>query len=187
MGESSKGGCLATPGSSPAVFFLRAAEDPPNRIQYGLSRKHVFEACPLHWGQRLQVTILTPISSCHATRTLKRRSKKPFVYDDLIAEGMSLGYAVVECAGNQCSYKPSPEQYNPLYSANHGATAYSLLVRENGVGKRIARLYSESSLERRSGPPWRAGVYDGNTPGFPPETRLGLRQTIGSGIKFQQE
>jgi voltage-dependent potassium channel beta subunit len=156
---------------SSKVFF-GAAEEPQKPNQYGLSRKHVFEACHAAL-RRLQVDYLD-LFFCHRPDPETPIEETVRVMSDLIAQGKVLYWGTSEWSAQEIMQAFTvARQYN-LLPPSMEQPQYSLLVRER-VEKEYARLYSEIGLGTTIWSPLASGVLTGKyNDGIPKETRLGL-------------
>ena len=156
---------------SSKVFF-GAAEHPQKPNQYGLSRKHVFEACHAAL-RRLQVDYLD-LYFCHRPDPETPIEETVRVMSDLIAQGKVLYWGTSEWSAQEIMQAYTvARQYN-LVPPTMEQPQYSLLVRER-VEKEYARLYSEIGLGTTIWSPLASGILTGKyNDGVPKETRLGI-------------
>jgi voltage-dependent potassium channel beta subunit len=156
---------------SSKVFF-GAAEEPQKPNQYGLSRKHVFEACHAAL-RRLRVDYLD-LFFCHRPDPETPIEETVRVMSDLIAQGKVLYWGTSEWSAQEIMQAVTiARQYN-LVPPTMEQPQYSLLVRER-VEKEYARLYSEIGLGTTIWSPLASGLLTGKyNDGIPKETRLGL-------------
>jgi voltage-dependent potassium channel beta subunit len=156
---------------SSKVFF-GAAEDPQKPNQYGLSRKHVFEACHAAL-RRLRVDYLD-LFFCHRPDPETPIEETVRVMSDLIAQGKVLYWGTSEWSAQEIMQAVAiARQYN-LAPPTMEQPQYSLLVRER-VEKEYARLYSEIGLGTTIWSPLASGLLTGKyNDGIPKETRLGF-------------
>src|ERR1700738_1508416 len=158
---------------SSKVFF-GSAKQPQKPNQYGLSRKHVFEACHAAM-RRLQVDYLD-LFFCHRPDAETPIEETVRVMSDLIAQGKILYWGPSPRRGSAQEIIKAyavARQYN-LVPPTMEQPQYSLLVRER-VEKEYARLYSEIGLGTTIWSPLASGVLTGKyNDGIPKETRLGL-------------
>jgi voltage-dependent potassium channel beta subunit len=154
---------------SSKVFF-GAAEQPQKPNQYGLSRKHVFEACHAAM-RRLQVDYLD-LFFCHRPDPETPIEETVRVMSDLIAQGKVLYWGTSEWSAQEIMQAYGvARQYN-LVPPTMEQPQYSLLVRER-VEKEYARLYSETGLGTTIWSPLASGLLTGKyNEGIPNETRL---------------
>jgi voltage-dependent potassium channel beta subunit len=156
---------------SSKVFF-GAAEEPQKPNQYGLSRKHVFEACHAAL-RRLRVDYLD-LFFCHRPDPDTPIEETVRVMSDLIAQGKVLYWGTSEWSAQEIMQAVTiARQYN-LVPPTMEQPQYSLLVRER-VEKEYARLYSEIGLGTTIWSPLASGLLTGKyNDGIPKETRLGF-------------
>jgi voltage-dependent potassium channel beta subunit len=156
---------------SSKVFF-GAAEEPQKPNQYGLSRKHVFEACHAAL-RRLRVDYLD-LFFCHRPDPETPIEETVRVMSDLIAQGKVLYWGTSEWSAQEIMQAVTiAKQYN-LVPPTMEQPQYSLLVRER-VEKEYARLYSEIGLGTTIWSPLASGLLTGKyNDGIPKETRLGF-------------
>jgi voltage-dependent potassium channel beta subunit len=156
---------------SSKVFF-GAAEEPHKPNQYGLSRKHVFEACHAAL-RRFQVDYLD-LFFCHRPDPETPIEETVRVMSDLIAQGKVLYWGTSEWSAQEIMQAYAvARQYN-LVPPTMEQPQYSLLVRER-VEKEYARLYSEIGLGTTIWSPLASGLLTGKyNDGIPKETRLGF-------------
>jgi voltage-dependent potassium channel beta subunit len=156
---------------SSKVFF-GAAEEPQKPNQYGLSRKHVFEACHAAL-RRLRVDYLD-LFFCHRPDPETPIEETVRVMSDLIAQGKVLYWGTSEWSAQEIMQAVTiARQYN-LAPPTMEQPQYSLLVRER-VEKEYARLYSEIGLGTTIWSPLASGLLTGKyNDGIPKETRLGF-------------
>ena len=156
---------------SSKVFF-GAAEEPQKPNQYGLSRKHVFEACHAAL-RRLRVDYLD-LFFCHRPDPETPIEETVRVMSDLIAQGKVLYWGTSEWSAQEIMQAVTiARQYN-LVPPTMEQPQYSLLVRER-VEKEYARLYSEIGLGTTIWSPLASGLLTGKyNDGIPKETRLGF-------------
>ena len=154
---------------SSKVFF-GAAEEPQKPNQYGLSRKHVFEACYAAM-RRLQVDYLD-LFFCHRPDAESPIEETVRVMSDLIAQGKVLYWGTSEWSAQEIMQAYAvAKQYN-LVPPTMEQPQYSLLVRER-VEKEYARLYSEIGLGTTIWSPLASGLLTGKyNDGIPKETRF---------------
>jgi voltage-dependent potassium channel beta subunit len=156
---------------SSKVFF-GAAEEPKKPNQYGLSRKHVFEACHAAL-RRLRVDYLD-LFFCHRPDPETPIEETVRVMSDLIAQGKVLYWGTSEWSAQEIMQAVTiARQYN-LVPPTMEQPQYSLLVRER-VEKEYARLYAEIGLGTTIWSPLASGLLTGKyNDGIPKETRLGF-------------
>ena len=156
---------------SSKVFF-GAAEEPQKPNQYGLSRKHVFEACHAAL-RRLRVDYLD-LFFCHRPDPETPIEETVRVMSDLISQGKVLYWGTSEWSAQEIMQAVTiARQYN-LVPPTMEQPQYSLLVRER-VEKEYARLYSEIGLGTTIWSPLASGLLTGKyNDGIPKETRLGF-------------
>ena len=156
---------------SSKVFF-GAAEEPQKPNQYGLSRKHVFEAC--HAALRRLRGDYLDLFFCHRPDPETPIEETVRVMSDLIAQGKVLYWGTSEWSAQEIMQAVTiARQYN-LVPPTMEQPQYSLLVRER-VEKEYARLYSEIGLGTTIWSPLASGLLTGKyNDGIPKETRLGL-------------
>jgi voltage-dependent potassium channel beta subunit len=154
---------------SSKVFF-GAAEEPKKPNQYGLSRKHIFEACHAAL-RRLQVDYLD-LFFCHRPDPETPIEETVRVMSDLIAQGKVLYWGTSEWSAQEIMQAVTvARQYN-LVPPTMEQPQYSLLVRDR-VEKEYARLYSEIGLGTTIWSPLASGLLTGKyNNGIPKETRL---------------
>jgi len=158
---------------SSKVFF-GAAEEPQRPNQYGLSRKHVFEACHAAM-RRLQVDYLD-LFFCHRPDSETPIEETVRAMSDLIAQGKVLYWGTSEWSAQEIMQAYAvARQYN-LVPPTMEQPQYSLLVRER-VEKEYARLYSEIGLGTTIWSPLASGLLTGKyNDGIPKEARLGFEE-----------
>jgi voltage-dependent potassium channel beta subunit len=156
---------------SSKVFF-GAAEEPQKPNQYGLSRKHVFEACHAAM-RRLRVDYLD-LFFCHRPDPETPIEETVRVMSDLIAQGKVLYWGTSEWSAQEIMQAVTiARQYN-LVPPTMEQPQYSLLVRER-VEKEYARLYTQIGLGTTIWSPLASGLLTGKyNDGIPKETRLGF-------------
>ena len=156
---------------SSKVFF-GAAEEPQKPNQYGLSRKHVFEACHAAL-RRLRVDYLD-LFFCHRPDPETPIEETVRVMSDLIAQGKVLYWGTSEWSAQEIMQAVTiAKQYN-LVPPTMEQPQYSLLVRER-VEKEYARLYTQIGLGTTIWSPLASGLLTGKyNDGIPKETRLGF-------------
>jgi voltage-dependent potassium channel beta subunit len=156
---------------SSKVFF-GAAEEPQKPNQYGLSRKHVFEACHAAM-RRLRVDYLD-LFFCHRPDPETPIEETVRVMSDLIAHGKVLYWGTSEWSAQEIMQAVTiSRQYN-LVPPTMEQPQYSLLVRER-VEKEYARLYTQIGLGTTIWSPLASGLLTGKyNDGIPKETRLGF-------------
>jgi voltage-dependent potassium channel beta subunit len=154
---------------SSKVFF-GAAEEPQKPNQYGLSRKHVFEAC--HDAmRRLQVDYLD-LFFCHRPDPETPIEETVSVMSDLIAQGKVLYWGTSEWSVQEIMQAYTVARQYGLVPPTMEQPQYSLLVRER-VEKEYARLYSEIGLGTTIWSPLASGLLTGkHNDGISKETRL---------------
>src|SRR6202045_3173070 len=152
--------------------FFGSAKQPQKPNQYGLSRKHVFEACHAAL-RRLQVDYLD-LFFCHRPDPETPIEETVRVMSDLIAQGKVLYWGTSEWSAQEIMQAYAvARQYN-LVPPTMEQPQYSLLVRER-VEKEYARLYSEIGLGTTIWSPLASGLLTGKyNDGIPKETRLGF-------------
>jgi voltage-dependent potassium channel beta subunit len=157
---------------SSKVFF-GAAEHPQKPNQYGLSRKHIFEACHAAL-RRLQVEYLD-LFFCHRPDPETPIEETVRIMSDLIAQGKVLYWGTSEWSSQEIMQAYTvARQYN-LAPPTMEQPQYSLLVRDR-VEKEYTRLYSEIGLGTTIWSPLASGLLTGKyNDGVPSETRLGLQ------------
>ncbi len=156
---------------SSKVFF-GAAEEPQKPNQYGLSRKHVFEACHAAL-RRLQVDYLD-FYFCHRPDPETPIEETVRIMSDLVAQGKVLYWGTSEWSAQEIMQSYSvARQYN-LVPPTIEQPQYSLLVRER-VEKEYARLYLEIGLGTTIWSPLASGLLTGKyNDGIPKGARLGI-------------
>jgi voltage-dependent potassium channel beta subunit len=156
---------------SSKVFF-GAAEEPQKPNQYGLSRKHVFEACHAAL-RRLRVDYLD-LFFCHRPDPETPIEETVRVMSDLIAQGKVLYWGTSEWSAQEIMQAYSVARQYKLVPPAMEQPQYSLLARER-VEKEYARLYSEIGLGTTIWSPLASGLLTGKyNEGIPKETRLGI-------------
>lgn len=156
---------------SSKVFF-GAAEEPQKPNQYGLSRKHVFEACHAAL-RRLQVEYLD-LFFCHRPDPETPIEETVRVMSDLIAQGKVLYWGTSEWSAQEIMQAFMIARAQNLVPPTMEQPQYSMLVRER-VEKEYARLYSEIGLGTTIWSPLASGLLTGKyNDGVPKETRLGI-------------
>jgi len=156
---------------SSKVFF-GAAEEPQKPNQYGLSRKHVFEACHAAL-RRLQVDYLD-LFFCHRPDPETPIEETVRVMSDLIAQGKVLYWGTSEWSAQEIMQAFMIARAEKLIPPTMEQPQYSMLVRER-VEKEYARLYAEIGLGTTIWSPLASGLLTGKyNDGVPKETRLGI-------------
>jgi voltage-dependent potassium channel beta subunit len=156
---------------SSKVFF-GAAEEPQKPNQYGLSRKHVFEACHAAM-RRLRVDYLD-LFFCHRPDPETPIEETVRVMSDLIAQGKVLYWGTSEWSAQEIMQAVTIARQYHLVPPTMEQPQYSLLVRDR-VEKEYARLYSEIGLGTTIWSPLASGLLTGKyNNGIPKETRLGF-------------
>lgn len=156
---------------SSKVFF-GAAEEPQKPNQYGLSRKHVSEACHAAL-RRLQVDYLD-FYFCHRPDPETPIEETVRIMSDLVTQGEVLYWGTSEWSAQEImeAYAVA-RQYN-LVPPTMEQPQYSLLVRDR-VEKEYARLYSEIGLGTTIWSPLASGLLTGKyNDGIPESSRLGF-------------
>ncbi len=154
---------------SSKVFF-GAAEQPQKPNQYGLSRKHVFEACHAAL-RRLQVDYLD-FYFCHRPDPETPIEETVRVMSDLIAQGKVLYWGTSEWSAQEIMQAYTAARQYDLVPPTMEQPQYSLLVRER-VEKEYARLYSEIGLGTTIWSPLASGLLTGKyNDGIPESSRL---------------
>lgn len=158
---------------SSKVFF-GAAPEPQKPNQYGLSRKHVYEAC--HDAlRRLQVEYLD-FFFCHRPDSETPIEETVRVMSDLIAQGKVLYWGTSEWSALEIMQAYTVAIRFNLVPPTMEQPQYSLLVRER-VEKEYARLYTEIGLGTTVWSPLASGLLTGKYDrGIPKETRLALEE-----------
>ncbi len=158
---------------SSKVFF-GAAPEPQKPNQYGLSRKHVYEAC--HDAlRRLQVDYLD-FYFCHRPDAETPIEETVRVMNDLIAQGKVLYWGTSEWSAADIMQAYTVARQLNLVPPTMEQPQYSLLVRER-VEKEYARLYSEIGLGTTIWSPLASGLLTGKyNQGIPKETRLAFEE-----------
>jgi voltage-dependent potassium channel beta subunit len=158
---------------SSKVFF-GAAPEPKKPNQYGLSRKHVFEAC--HDAlRRLQVDYLD-FFFCHRPDSETPIEETVRVMSDLIAQGKVLYWGTSEWSAEEIIQACAVAAQFNLVPPTMEQPQYSLLVRER-VEKEYARLYPEIGLGTTVWSPLASGLLTGKYKGgIPKETRLAFEE-----------
>jgi voltage-dependent potassium channel beta subunit len=156
---------------SSKVFF-GAAEEPQKPNQYGLSRKHVFEACHAAL-RRLQVDYLD-LFFCHRPDPETPIEETVRVMSDLIAQGKVLYWGTSEWSAQEIMQAYMIARAENLVPPTMEQPQYSMLVRER-VENEYARLYTEIGLGTTIWSPLASGLLTGKyNDGVPKETRLGI-------------
>jgi voltage-dependent potassium channel beta subunit len=158
---------------SSKVFF-GAAPEPQKPNQYGLSRKHVYEAC--HDAlRRLQVDYLD-FYFCHRPDSETPIEETVRVMSDLIAQGKVLYWGTSEWSAQEIMQAYAVATQFNLTPPSMEQPQYSLIVRER-VEKEYARLYSEIGLGTTIWSPLASGLLTGKyNHGIPKETRLAFEE-----------
>ncbi len=158
---------------SSKVFF-GAAPEPQKPNQYGLSRKHVYEAC--HDAlRRLQVDYLD-FFFCHRPDSETPIEETVRVMSDLIAQGKVLYWGTSEWSAQEIMQACMVATQFNLIPPTMEQPQYSLLVRER-VEKEYARLYSEIGLGTTVWSPLASGLLTGKyNQGIPNESRLAFEE-----------
>src|SRR6266481_5403449 len=155
-------------------LFFGSAKHPQKPNQYGLSRKHVFEACHAAL-RRLQVEYLD-LFFCHRPDPETPIEETVRVMSDLIAQGKVLYWGTSEWSAQEIMQAYTvARQYN-LVPPTMEQPQYSLLVRER-VEKEYARLYAEIGLGTTIWSPLASGLLTGKyNRGIPKEARLAFEE-----------
>jgi voltage-dependent potassium channel beta subunit len=157
---------------SSKVFF-GSAPQPQKPNQYGLSRKHIFEACHAAL-QRLQVEYLD-FFFCHRPDPETPIEETVRVMSDLIAQGKVLYWGTSEWSAQQIMEAYAAARQFDLVPPTMEQPQYNLLVR-NRVEKEYARLYSEIGLGTTIWSPLASGLLTGKyNEGLPTDARLALK------------
>ncbi|HEY0794134.1 MAG TPA: aldo/keto reductase [Chthoniobacterales bacterium] len=156
---------------SSKVFF-GAAPHPQKPNQYGLSRKHVFEACHAAL-KRLQVEYLD-LFFCHRPDPETPMEETVRVMSDLIAQGKVLYWGTsVWSAQEIMEAHQVARQYN-LVPPTMEQPYYNLLQRSK-VEVEYAPLYDRVGMGTTVWSPLASGLLTGKyNDGVPPNARLGL-------------
>ncbi len=156
---------------SSKVFF-GAAEQPQKPNQYGLSRKHVFEACHAAL-KRLQVDYLD-FFFCHRPDPETPIEETVRVMNDLVTQGKVLYWGTSEWSAQEIMQAYTVARQYDLAPPAMEQPQYSLLVRER-VEKEYVRLYSEIGLGTTIWSPLASGLLTGKyNDGIPESSRLGF-------------
>ncbi len=156
---------------SSKVFF-GSAPQPQKPNQYGLSRKHVFEACHAAL-RRLQVDYLD-FFFCHRPDPETPIEETVRVMSDLIAQGKVLYWGTSEWSAQQIMEAYAVARQFDLVPPTMEQPQYNLLVRDR-VEKEYARLYTEIGLGTTVWSPLASGLLSGKyNQGLPEDARLGL-------------
>src|ERR1700733_10790731 len=154
---------------SSKVFF-GSAEHPQKPNQYGLSRKHVFEACHAAL-KRLQVDYLD-LFFCHRPDPETPIEETVRAMSDLIAQGKVLYWGTSVWSADEIMEAWTVARQYHLVPPTMEQPQYSLLVRDR-VEKEYARLYSKIGLGTPIWSPLASGLLTGKyNDGIPKETRL---------------
>ncbi|MBV9490634.1 MAG: aldo/keto reductase [Verrucomicrobia bacterium] len=158
---------------SSKVFF-GSAPQPQKPNQYGLSRKHVFEACHAAL-KRLQVDYLD-LFFCHRPDPETPIEETVRVMSDLVAQGKVLywGTSVWSAAELMEAYLIAQQQH--LVAPTMEQPYYNILQRDKVEGE-YARLYDRIGLGTTVWSPLASGLLTGKyNQGLPPDARLGLER-----------
>ena len=158
---------------SSKVFF-GAAPDPQKPNQYGLSRKHVYEAC--HDAlRRLQVDYLD-FFFCHRPDIETPIEETVRVMSDLIAQGKVLYWGTSEWSAQEIMQACTAAAQFNLVPPSMEQPRYSLLARDR-VEKEYARLYPEIGLGTTVWSPLASGLLTGKyNDGIPEGSRLAFEE-----------
>ena len=158
---------------SSKVYF-GSAPHPQKPNQYGLSRKHIFEACHAAL-KRLQVDYLD-LFFCHRPDPETPIEETVRVMSDLVAQGKVLYWGTsVWSAGEIMEAYAVARQYS-LVPPTMEQPYYNLLQRDR-VEVEYARLYERIGLGTTVWSPLASGLLTGKyNDGLPPDARLGLER-----------
>jgi voltage-dependent potassium channel beta subunit len=156
---------------SSKVFFGSAAH-PQKPNQYGLSRKHIFEAC--HGAlKRLQVDYLD-LYFCHRPDPETPIEETVRAMSDLIAQGKVLYWGTSVWSADEIMEAFAIARQFNLVPPTMEQPFYNLLQREK-VEVEYGRLYDRIGLGTTTWSPLASGLLTGKyNDGLPKEARLGL-------------
>jgi voltage-dependent potassium channel beta subunit len=156
---------------SSKVFFGSAAH-PQKPNQYGLSRKHVFEACHAAL-KRLQVDYLD-LFFCHRADPETPIEETVRIMSDLVTQGKVLYWGTSVWSGQEIIEAHAIARQLNLVSPTMEQPYYNLLQRDK-VEVDYARLYETFGLGTTIWSPLASGLLTGKYDnGIPKDARLGL-------------
>ncbi|MBV8142353.1 MAG: aldo/keto reductase [Verrucomicrobia bacterium] len=152
--------------------FFGSAEHPQKPNQYGLSRKHVFEACHAAL-KRLQVDYLD-LFFCHRSDPETPIEETVRAMSDLIAQGKVLYWGTSVWKAHEIMEAWSVARESHLVPPTMEQPYYNLLQRDR-VELEYARLYDRIGLGLTVWSPLASGLLTGKySDGLPKDSRLGL-------------
>jgi len=156
---------------SSKVFF-GSAPNPQKPNQYGLSRKHVFEACHAAL-QRLQVDYLD-LFFCHRPDPETPIEETVRIMSDLVTQGKVLYWGTSVWSAQEITETHAIARQLNLVPPTMEQPYYNLLQRDK-VEVEYARLYESFGLGTTIWSPLASGLLTGKYDnGFPKDARLGL-------------
>jgi voltage-dependent potassium channel beta subunit len=156
---------------SSKVFF-GSAEHPQKPNQYGLSRKHIFDACHAAL-KRLQVDYLD-LFFCHRPDPETPIEETVRAMSDLIAQGKVLYWGTSVWSADEIMEAWTVARQHNLVPPTMEQPYYNLLQR-NRVEVEYARLYQRIGLGTTIWSPLASGLLTGKyNNGLPKDARLGL-------------
>src|SRR5271170_7123630 len=157
---------------SSKVFF-GSAEHPQKPNQYGLSRKHIFDACHAAL-QRLQVDYLD-LFFCHRPDPETPIEETVRAMSDLIAQGKVLYWGTSVWSADEIMEAWAVARQYHLVPPTMEQPYYNLLQR-NRVEVEYARLYQRIGLGTTIWSPLASGLLSGKyNDGVPPGSRAALK------------
>ncbi|MBV9390741.1 MAG: aldo/keto reductase, partial [Verrucomicrobia bacterium] len=169
---------------SSKVFF-GSAPQPQKPNQYGLSRKHVFEACHDAMN-RLRVDYLD-LYFCHRPDPETPIEETVRAMSDLIAQGKVLYWGTSEWSAQEITQAHAVARQFDLVPPTAEQPHYNMLVRER-VEKEYSRIYDELGIGTTTWSPLASGVLTGKyNNGVPKETRLSFQANSWLRDRFTQE
>src|ERR1700730_890745 len=156
---------------SSKVFF-GSAKQPQKPNQYGLSRKHVFEACHAAL-RRLQVDYLD-LFVCHRPASETPIEETVRVMSDLVAQGKVLYWGTSVWSAHEIMEAHGIARAHNLVSPTMEQPYYNLLQRDK-VELEYSRLYQGIGLGTTIWSPLASGLLTGKyNDGLPKDARMGL-------------
>jgi voltage-dependent potassium channel beta subunit len=157
---------------SSKVFF-GAAPDPQKPNQYGLSRKHIFEACHAAL-QRLQVDYLD-LFFCHRPDPETPVEETVRAMSDLIGQGKVLYWGTSMWSAQEIMQAYAIARQEHLVPPTMEQPHYNIFVRDR-IELEYERLYAEIGLGTTIWSPLASGLLTGKyNDGMPESTRLNLQ------------
>jgi voltage-dependent potassium channel beta subunit len=152
--------------------FFGSAEHPQKPNQYGLSRKHIFDACHAAL-KRLQVDYLD-LFFCHRPDPETPIEETVRAMSDLIAQGKVLYWGTSVWSADEIMEAWTVARQHNLVPPTMEQPYYNLLQR-NRVEVEYARLYQRIGLGTTIWSPLASGLLTGKyNNGLPKDARLGL-------------